>query len=107
VIGAAGLSSWFVKVSPTRAVVLLLVAMTAMVLLALLMLALNRAGLRRLRTERADRLKRRELASRAASPRSTDPWAEAGRRVPLETDPDVPREPPEDQPPNRGFHARR
>lgn len=81
-----------------RAVLLLLLLGIAAIVLARLLVVFNRAGLRRMRAD--DRAQSRRSRQR----RRPDAWAEAGRRVPLEDDPDVPRESPDDSPHDRGFH---
>lgn len=71
--------------------------------IAIAIIMMNRALRRRLHAE--VRAAARQIKARRA--RGADAWAEAGRRVPLEDDPDVPREPPDEPPPQRGFHERR
>ncbi len=82
-----------------RAVGLLLVLVLTLVLFGLLLVALNRAGMRRFRGE-----KPQKRVARSGSRSKVDAWSEAGRRVALDDGPDVPREPPEQPGPTRGFH---
>lgn len=83
----------------SRAVWLLLAIGVGAIVLARVMVMMNRATLCHL-SDDSDAPTR---SPRRTSRRPTDAWAEAGRRVPLEDDPDVPREPPDEPPPKRGF----